>query len=88
MGKLKEKKHIVWFADINKINLNDEQNKKWWIRQVLLNGRLEDIKELHIADIKKFLPDFYLPQPVKKLWENYFEWKEKGTIDGIATKNH
>jgi hypothetical protein len=83
-----KKKHIVWFADIEKLDLNREQDKKWWLKQVLQKGRIEDIKELDFDEIERFLPEIYLPRPIKKLWEDYFEWKRKGTIDGIPARNH
>ena len=83
-----KKKHIVWFADIEDLNLNNEQDKKWWLKQVLQKGRMEDIKELDFNEIEKFLPELYLPQTIKKLWEDYFEWKKKGTINTAPTRNH
>ncbi len=83
-----DKKHIVWFADIEKLNLNEDQNRKWWIKQVLLKGRLEDIKDLDFNEVERLLPELYLPKPIKKLWENYFEWKRKGTIDGTPARDH
>ena len=81
------KKHIVWFADIEKLNLNNEQDRKWWFKQVLLKGRMEDIKELDFDEIERFLPELYLPRAIKKLWEDYFEWKRKRTIDNTPTRN-
>lgn len=82
---MNNKKHIVWFSDINNLDLNNEKDKKWWIKQVLLKGRMEDIKELDFEEIEKFLPDLYLSKNIKKLWEDYFEWKRKGTIDTTST---
>ena len=83
-----DKKHIVWFANIEELDINKEQNRKWWIKQVLLNGRLEDITDLDFNEVEKILPGLYLPKPIKKLWENYFEWKRKGTIDGTPARDH
>lgn len=83
-----KKKHIVWFTDIEKLNLNKKQDKKWWLEQVLQKGRIEDIKKLNIEDIEKFLDELYLPRFIKKLWEDYFEWKRKGTIDGTPARDN
>ncbi|MEW6675688.1 MAG: hypothetical protein AB1348_06790 [Nitrospirota bacterium] len=83
-----KKKHIVWFADIEKLNLNKKQDKKWWLAQVLQKGRIEDIKKLNIEDVEKFLDELYLPRFIKKLWEDYFEWKRKGTIDGTPARDN
>ncbi len=83
-----DKKHIAWFTNIEELDLDKKENRKWWIKQVLLNGRMEDIKDLDFNEIEKLLPEFYLPKPIKKLWENYFEWKRKGTIDGTPARDH
>ncbi|MFV1977368.1 MAG: hypothetical protein ACC651_16615, partial [Candidatus Scalindua sp.] len=69
------KRHIVWFADIERLNLNSKQDKKWWLKQVLQKGCMEDIKELDFDEVERFLPELYLPRAIKKLWEDYFEWK-------------
>lgn len=82
------KKHIAWFTNIEELDLDKKENRKWWIKQVLLKGRMEDIKDLDFNEIEKLLPEFYLPKPIKKLWENYFEWKRKGTIDGTPARDH
>ncbi len=83
-----KKKHIVWLADIEGLNLNSKQDKKWWLKQVLQKGRIEDIKELDFDEVEMFLPELYLPRTIKKLWEDYFEWKRKGTIDGTPARDH
>jgi len=83
-----KKKHIVWFADIESLDFNKRQDKKWWIKQVLLNGRMEDIKDLDLNEVEKLLPELYLPKPIKKLWEDYFEWKRRRTIDGTPAGNN
>ncbi len=77
-----KKKYIVWFADIDKLDLSKKEDKKWWIKQVLNKGRMEDIKELDFDEVEMLLPELYLPYVIRKLWEDYFEWKRKGTIDG------
>jgi len=83
-----DKKHIAWFTNIKELDLDKKENRKWWIKQVLLKGRMEDIKDLDFNETEKLLPEFYLPKPIKKLWENYFEWKRKGTIDGTPARDH
>ena len=80
-------KHIVWFADIEKLDQNKAEDRKWWIKQVLLKGRIEDIAGLDFDEVEKFLPELYLPKGIKKLWEDYFEWKRKGSFDFASTRN-
>lgn len=62
------KRHIVWSTD--NIELNNEFQKKWYIKQVLTNGRAEDIKKLDWEEVKRVLPDIVLPRYIRKLWEN------------------
>lgn len=83
-----DKKHIVWFANIEGLDLNKEQDKKWWLKQVLQKGRIEDIEELDFDEVERLLPELFLPRNIKKLWENYFEWKRKGTVDGAPARNY
>jgi len=49
-----KKKHIVWYADLNKLDFKDSFIKRWWIGQVLIHGRMEDIKDLTLAKLKSF----------------------------------
>ena len=88
MTLMDRKKHIVWFADIEELDLDNPRDKKWWLKQVLQKGRIEDIKELDFDEVERFLPELYLPRAIRKLWEDYFEWKRKGTIDGTPTRDH
>ena len=46
--------------------------RKWYIKQVLINGRAEDIAELDWEEIKALLPELELPKDIKSLWEDYF----------------
>ncbi len=85
---MQDKKHIVWFADAQGLNLENSQDRKWWLKQVLEKGRMADIRELNLDEVERVLPELYLSKAVKKLWEDYFEWKRKGTIDGTPTRCH
>ena len=77
----KNRKYIAWFTDVGKLDIeNNEDDRKWWIRQVLQSGRMEDIGQLDFDEIERLLPGLYLPRYIRKLWEDYFEWKRKGTI--------
>jgi hypothetical protein len=67
--------YIVWYADINKLDLKDPRARKWWIQQVLIHGRLEDVKELNFDEVKKLLPSLHLDYKIKSLWEDYFNKK-------------
>jgi len=69
--------HICWFADPKRMNLNEEKEKRMWLQMVLTRGRAANIRELDFAEVKKFLPDLFLPGEVKKLWADYFLKKQK-----------
>lgn len=64
------KRYIVWSK--NEIDLNDPFQKKWYINQVLIHGRAEDVALLDWDEVKKLLPDLNLPPEIKSLWEDYF----------------
>lgn len=72
---MKSKKYIVWSKD--KINLKDEFQRKWYIRQVLTQGRAEDVARLDWGEIRKWLPELTLPPFIRQLWEDYFRTEEK-----------
>jgi hypothetical protein len=67
---MRPKRYIVWSKD--KIDLRDPFQKKWYFRQVLMNGRSEDVASIDWEEIKKHLPDLNLPPTIKRLWESYF----------------
>ena len=68
--------HIVWYADLEKIDLSDPWVRKWWIQQVLIHGRLEDIKKLDFNEVRKTLSSLHLDSKIKSLWEDYFRYQD------------
>lgn len=74
---MKNKKHICWYADLDKLDFSDPWIKKWWIKQVLMHGKFEDIKELDLKEIENVFPELYLPEDIKNLWKDYFNWRKK-----------
>ena len=70
---MKIPRHIVWSANkAENIDLDEPENRRWWIKQVLMNGRMEDIVALDFDEVEKILSGLYLPRPIKKLWSDYF----------------
>ena len=65
--------HIVWYADIDKLDFNNPWTERWWIKQVLVHGRLEDINKLNLETVKRLLPTLKIQKKIKSLWEDYFE---------------
>ncbi len=64
-------RYIVWSTD--KIEMNDPFQRKWFIRQVLIHGRAEDIKKLDLNEVEKLLDELNLPEDIYRLWKTYFE---------------
>ena len=76
---MKNSEYIVWYADLNKLDLSDPWVKKWWIQQVLTHGRLEDIKKLDFDEVRKILSSLHLDSKIKSLWEDYFRHQDADT---------
>jgi hypothetical protein len=78
---MKIPRHIVWsFDKAEKLDLSEPENKKWWIKQVLMNGRMDDIQSLDLDEVEKILPELYLPRPISKLWSDYFAKRRSSNL--------
>lgn len=73
--KIKPKRYIVWSTE-KEIDWDNPWQRKWYIKQVLTNGRVEDIAELDWEEIKNLLVELDLPKDIKSLWEDYFGTKK------------
>lgn len=76
MNDFKKLKHIVWYADLEKLDFNNPFVKKWWMEQVLIHGTINEVKKLDFKEIHKMLPQLNLPTDIKSFWEDYFVNKE------------
>ena len=63
---MKAPRHIVWSKD--ELDLSDPFQKRWYLKQVLLHGRSEDVRTLNLADIAAVVDE--LPAPLRKLWQD------------------
>ena len=64
-------RHIVWSTDA--LDLDDPFQRRWYLRQVLLHGRAEDIRELDLSQVARLLPELDLPSDIQRLWRNYLK---------------
>lgn len=64
-------RHIVWSTDT--VDLSDPFQRRWYIRQVLLHGRAEDIRALDLDEVEALLDDLNLPPHLHSLWKTYLE---------------
>ena len=68
---LQPPRHIVWSTDT--VDLSDPFQRKWYIRQVLLHGRAQDIRALDLEEIAYLLDDLNLPPDLHELWKAFLE---------------
>lgn len=71
------KRYIVWSTD--KLDLTDPWQRRWWVQQVLIHGRAEDIAALNWDEVRQFLPTLRVPPWVRRLWEEYFAYATQNT---------
>ena len=69
-------RHIVWSTD--DLDLSDPFQRRWYIRQVLLHGRVEDVRALDLDEVARLLPDLHLPAHIDRLWRSYLERRPHG----------
>jgi len=63
-------RYIVWSVE-RPLNLSDPFQRKWYVRQVLLHGRSEDIRHLDLEMVASLLDDLHLPPPLHRLWKQF-----------------
>lgn len=72
---MKPKRYIVWSKE--GIDLSDPWRRKWYIKKVLTQGRTEDIARLDWEEVKSIITEPDIPEEIKKLWEDYFNYVER-----------
>ena len=69
-------RHIVWSTD--ELDLSDPFQRRWYVRQVLLHGRAEDVRALDLDEVARLLPDLHLPSHIDLLWRSYLGRRRYG----------
>jgi hypothetical protein len=59
MSQFTPPRHIIWSTD--SVDLSDSFQRKWYIRQVLMHGRAEDISALALDEVASLLDELHLP---------------------------
>ena len=67
--KVQPPRYIVWST--NEVDLNDPFQRRWYIRQVLLYGREQDVRQLDKAELATLIDELRLPEPIYQLWKRY-----------------
>lgn len=64
-------RHILWSTDT--LDLTDPFQRAWYLRQVLMHGRAEDIRSLD--EIARRLDELDLPPALDDLWRRFLEMR-------------
>jgi hypothetical protein len=64
-------RHVVWSTD--ELDINDPFQRRWYLRQVLMHGRAEDIHALDLQDIRNDLESLDLPPDIYSLWKTFLK---------------
>lgn len=67
-------RHLIWSTDT--VDLGNPFQRKEYIRQILTNGRAEDIKTLNLDEVAQLLDDLKLPSKIYDLWHTFLEYHD------------
>lgn len=76
MAILYPPRHIAW--SVERLDLSDPFQRRWYLRQVLLHGRAPDIQALNLAEVRRELDALQLPAEVHSLWRRFFDHRAEG----------
>ena len=71
MRLIRPSRHVAWSTD--QLDLADEFQRTWYIRQVLEHGLAEDIAHLDLGEVARVLPELNLPPYLHSLWARFLE---------------
>ncbi len=71
MTVIRPPRHIAWSTD--RVDLADDFQRKWYIRQVIEHGLAEDVARLDLDEVARLLPEFDLPDNLYTLWARFLE---------------
>jgi hypothetical protein len=67
--KIRPPRYIIWST--SEVDLSDPFQRRWYIRQVLLHGREQDVRQLDKAALAALIDELHLPEPIYQLWKRY-----------------
>jgi hypothetical protein len=71
MNTLKPPRHLVWSTDC--VDLDDPFQRRWYVRQVLVHGRSEDVRALDLDEVAALLDELDLPENIYSLWDAFLK---------------
>ncbi len=76
--KIKPPRYITWSTD--SVDLDDPFQRKWYITQVLLNGRSQDIRNIDFDELTLILDELHLPKKLYNFWKTYLEYRFQANL--------
>jgi len=80
--KLKINQRLLWDVDLNTVDLSSEAFLRQYIARVLLHGTAEDVRQIGIPLIRKYLTHLALPRSIQWFWEWYSSQPESEACYG------
>jgi hypothetical protein len=69
-------RHLVWSTDT--LDTKDPFQRRWYVQQVLLHGRAEDVRALDLEEVARLLPELILPPHIERLWRSFLKEHTRG----------
>ncbi len=74
MSVIRPPRHVAWSTD--RLDMADDFQRKWYIRQVIEHGLAEDIAHLDLNEVARVLPELNLPPYLHSLWARFLESRD------------
>ena len=71
---MKPQRHLVWSTDT--LELSHPFQRRWYIQQVLLHGRAEDLRTLNLEEVAQLIDHLDVPPHIKRLWQAFLKDKD------------
>ena len=69
MSSIQPPRHLVWSTE--SVDLDDPFQRQWYVRQVLVHGRAEDVRALDLDEVARLLDVLDLPEHIHSLWDAF-----------------
>jgi len=69
-------RRLVWSTD--RLDLSDPFQRRWLLRQILVHGKAEDIRDLDLEQVERELDQLDLPAHIDSLWRLFLGARNAG----------
>ena len=70
---MKVNRALIWDHPFTKKDYDTESFRRWYVVRVLTGGTHQDVADLGLDVIRRYLPDLWLPAAIQDFWEWYFD---------------